>query len=165
MPLLEQVFKKSGIPDITFVEPKEFPKVSVALRTPGRGIVVEGPSGIGKTTCLHRAIEKEGLNAHCLLLSGRKKSDIELIESLPELVPFQIVIVDDFHKLDQHIQNMLADLLKVLADEERQDSKLVLVGINRAGQNLIDYAPDLLNRVEVIRLGKANDEIQRFSLW
>ena len=46
---LEDVFKTSGTPTYTFVRPVEYTKLIVALRTKGRGLVVEGPSGIGKT--------------------------------------------------------------------------------------------------------------------
>jgi hypothetical protein len=46
---LEDVYKLSGIPTHTFVKPVEYSKLLVSLRTPGRGLVVEGPSGIGKT--------------------------------------------------------------------------------------------------------------------
>jgi hypothetical protein len=34
-PYLEEVFKRSGIPTYTFVEPKEYQHLQVALRTPG----------------------------------------------------------------------------------------------------------------------------------
>lgn len=44
-PLIEDVFKLSGIPTYTFVRPLEYEKLLVALRTPGRGLVIEGPSG------------------------------------------------------------------------------------------------------------------------
>jgi hypothetical protein len=47
-PLLEEVFKTSGVPTFTFVEPSEYTKLLVGLRTPGRGVVIEGPSGIGR---------------------------------------------------------------------------------------------------------------------
>ena len=49
---LEDVFKLSGVPEVTFVEPVEFSRLVVALRTKGRGVVIEGPSGIGKTNDL-----------------------------------------------------------------------------------------------------------------
>ena len=60
-PLLEDVFKRSGLPTYTFVEPAEYNHLKVALRTPGRGLVIEGPSGIGKTTAVRRAAADIGL--------------------------------------------------------------------------------------------------------
>ena len=50
MPQVEEVFKTNGVPTHTFVRPKEYLQLQVGLRTPGRGVVIEGPSGIGKTT-------------------------------------------------------------------------------------------------------------------
>ncbi|MUG28056.1 hypothetical protein [Aeromonas salmonicida] len=47
---LEDFFKLSGVPEFTFVEPEEYPRLFIALRSKGRGLIVEGPSGIGKTT-------------------------------------------------------------------------------------------------------------------
>ncbi len=77
---LEDVFCDSGVPQYTFVEPSEYTKTKVALRTPGRGVVVEGPSGIGKTTCIKKILEEINLKATCL--SARKKEDIESIKLL-----------------------------------------------------------------------------------
>ncbi len=50
MALLEEVFRLSGVPTITFVEPVGYSGIKVSIRTKGRCIVLEGPSGIGKTT-------------------------------------------------------------------------------------------------------------------
>ena len=55
---LEDVFKKSGIPTYTFVRPIEYNKILVSLRTRGRGIIIEGPSGIGKTTSVQKVLEE-----------------------------------------------------------------------------------------------------------
>lgn len=81
---LEDVFKTSGTPTYTFVKPLEYTKLIVALRTKGRGLVVEGPSGIGKTTSINKAIEEVGLKNSVTSLSARKKEDIEMIQLLPE---------------------------------------------------------------------------------
>ena len=43
-PKLEDVFKLSGIPTHTFVQPVEYNKLLVALRTAGRGVIIEGPT-------------------------------------------------------------------------------------------------------------------------
>ena len=41
---IEDVYCESGIPIYTFVKPSEYNKLLVALRTKGRGVIVEGPS-------------------------------------------------------------------------------------------------------------------------
>ncbi len=61
-PKLEEVFKKSGIPTYTLVKPTEYSRLLVSLRTPGRGVVVEGPSGIGKTTRVLTALQELGIS-------------------------------------------------------------------------------------------------------
>lgn len=67
---LEDVFKLNGVPDITFVRPVEFPRLLVALRTHGRGVVIEGPSGIGKTSAVTKALEELEIYSDVLTLSA-----------------------------------------------------------------------------------------------
>ncbi|HEX6224355.1 MAG TPA: AAA family ATPase, partial [Chryseolinea sp.] len=158
---LEDVYKKSGIPTYTFVKPIEYNKILVALRTKGRGIVIEGPSGIGKTTSIQKAIEELGFNKSVLKLSARKKDDRELIQALPDLGNIGTVIVDDFHILENDSKSAIADYLKVLADEESENSKLILIGINKAGDSLIKTAADLNNRIDTIRFeNNPNEKIE-----
>jgi hypothetical protein len=68
-----------------------------------------------------------------------------------------VVVIEDFHVLDDRLRGSIADLLKLLADMESQRSKLIVVGINRAGDSLIDHAPDLVNR-DTIRFEVEPDE-------
>lgn len=149
---LEDVYKKSGIPTYTFVKPSEYNNILVALRTKGRGIIIEGPSGIGKTTCIQKAIEELGLNKNVQKLSARKHEDKEFIQMIPQFKGIGTVIIDDFHILTDDFKLNLADYMKVLADEERADDKLILIGINKAGDSLIKMAPDLNNRIDTIKL-------------
>lgn len=149
--LLEEVFKIGGVPTHTFVEPSEYARLKVSLRTPGRGLIVEGPSGIGKSTAVTRALGELGVIGTVQQLSSRNPIDVGYIELLPETADFGVVVVDDFHVLNDQIRGSIADLLKRLADTESQRSKLIIVGINRAGDSLIEHAPDLANRIDTIR--------------
>lgn len=149
-PLLEEVFKTSGVPTFTFVEPSEYTKLLVSLRTPGRGVVIEGPSGIGKTSAVETALKQLGVGDTVTKLSARRPIDVEYIQSLPSLGDVGLVIVDDFHKLPDATRAALADYMKTLADEESRGTKIVIVGINKAGENLISFAHDLVNRIDVI---------------
>lgn len=155
---LEEVFKTSGIPTHTFVRLIEYPALMVALRTPGRGVVIEGPSGIGKTTAVSRALEELGLGDKVTRLSARRRDDLELIHALPSMKSFGTVLIDDFHRLPSTARAEIADLMKLLADEETRDCKVVLIGINKAGESLVKFAPDLNNRLEVISLETNPDE-------
>lgn len=154
---LEQVFKISGVPTFTLVEPLEYSALLVALRTPGRGVVIEGPSGIGKTTAVSRALDQLQMT-EVMRLSARRPDDVELIRQLPNMRPFGTVLVDDFHRLPAQYRNHIADLMKLMADEETTDSKLILVGINKAGESLIKFAHDLNNRIDIIPLETNPDD-------
>lgn len=151
MPMLEEVFKLSGVPTHTFVEPIEYQELVVSLRTPGRGLVLEGPSGIGKTTGVEKALEELGLSPRALKLSARRADDVEMIAELPGMKDIGIVIVDDFHRLDEQVKMSIADYMKTLADRETPDSKVIVVGINKAGDSLVKFASDLNNRIDTIR--------------
>lgn len=158
--LLEDIYCDSGVPTYTFVEPSEYTKTKIALRTPGRGVIVEGPSGIGKTTCIKKILEEIKLKATCL--SARKKEDIEYVKLLLQAPQddWGIVIIDDFHYFTDEIKKAISDLLKVCADEGRINMKLVLIGINRAGESLVNLAADLNDRIETIKFQKnSNDKV------
>ena len=92
-PKLEEVFKLSGIPTYTFVAPTEYARLLVALRTPGRGVVIEGPSGIGKTTAVAKAIEELAEGKGALMLSARRREDREVIAELPNMTSLGLVVI------------------------------------------------------------------------
>jgi hypothetical protein len=148
---LESVFTTSGVPEATFVRPTDFDRLLVSIRTPGRGVVIEGPSGIGKSTAVHKALRQLGLATRVTQLTARAPGDVEYLDALPDLGSFGTVVVDDFHRLDDAVKRRVADLLKVTADTSDEARKLIVIGINEAGRALIDFAPDLANRLDVIK--------------
>lgn len=150
MKKLEEVFKRSGVPTYTFVEPVEYRSLLVSIRTPGRGTIIEGPSGIGKTTCVLQIIEGLEDGDSVTKLSGRNPDDYDFIAALPEMGDLGIVLIDDFHRLPDPTKFMIADFIKLLADTENKNSKVIIVGINKAGQSLISYASDLTGRIDTI---------------
>jgi hypothetical protein len=152
MPKLEEVFRLSGVPTYTFVEPVRYDAIKVSMRTPGRCLVLEGPSGIGKTTVVSKALDELGLSDKVTKLSARRRQDIDYINALPNMDDLGTVIVDDFHRLPDNTKAALSDFMKVLADEGTDKSKLVLIGINKAGTQLIKFANDLGMRLDVFRL-------------
>lgn len=147
---VEQVFKVSGVPTHTFVPPASFSQLKVALRTPGRGVVIEGPSGIGKSTAISRALT-ELETGNVTELSARSPEDVEYLELLPELKNFGTVVIDDFHRLPERLKGKLSDLLKVTSDTADPTRKLVIIGINDAGRSLIESSRDVADRIEVVR--------------
>jgi len=152
MAYLEEVFRLSGVPTVTFVHPERYEEIKVSVRTAGRCLVVEGPSGIGKTTTITRVLTELRIADKVTSLSARRPADVEMIDALPELGDIGTVIVDDFHRLGDATKAKLSDFMKVLADTESQTSKLILIGINKAGHQLVKFAHDLGLRIDVFRL-------------
>ena len=95
MPNLEDVFRVSGVPTHTYVTPDRYGEIKVAVRTPGRCVVLEGPSGIGKTTIISKVLHELEFRDQPTLLSGRKKDDIEIIAELPNMSNFGSVSVSN----------------------------------------------------------------------
>lgn len=158
MALLEEVFKTSGTPTYTFVPPVEYTRLKVYLRSPDRGLIVEGPSGIGKTTSIIKLLEELDLHNDVLLLSARRPKDIELIQQISSIKDIGTIVIDDFHKLSDELKEELADYLKLVADASDFNVKLILIGINSDGESLIKFAADLNNRIDTIRFEKNPDE-------
>lgn len=151
LPLYE-VFKPSGVPTVTFVRRADFDYLALSIAQPGRGVIIEGPSGIGKTTALKQ------LAPHIIVLSARKPQDIETISLLP-ISHSGAVAVDDFHRLPGHLADVLVNHLKYLADYEPEDKKLIILGIPRTGQRLVDLSFDLATRIDVFRLARVDPTV------
>jgi hypothetical protein len=113
---------------------------------------------------VENALGELGLDQNVAKLSARKPVDIEYIEVLPAMSAVGVVVVDDFHKLPGRTRSALADYLKSLADDDSKKTKLIVLGINRAGENLISFAHDLVNRVDIIAFEANPDEKVRSLL-
>ncbi|MGX9726769.1 MAG: hypothetical protein ACTFAK_05460 [Candidatus Electronema sp. VV] len=137
---------------------REYTRLLLNIRTPGRGLVIEGTSGIGKITAVEKALVEVKLSERVTKLSARLPEDIEYIGELPELGNVDTVIVDDFHKLPDTVRQTLADYMKTLADRSATDVKIIAVGINKAGENLVQFAYDLVNRLDIVPFESNSDE-------
>ncbi|GAB4047086.1 hypothetical protein GCM10028810_28640 [Spirosoma litoris] len=155
---IDEVFPLNGVPKITFIEPGNFKKIVASIRHKGRGLVIEGPSGIGKTTAIKKAIERLNLTeADFLYLSARNPTDIDKIMNLPEWHN-NIVILDDFHRLDEYSKSYISNYLKYLADVETSIKKLIVIGIPNTGRKLISFGHDLTTRIDIFEISKVNNE-------
>lgn len=153
---LEDVFQPVGVPSVTFVAPKEYTPFRLALRQRGLCVVLEGPSGIGKTTLLDWAVSQDSARLGPITTySARKIADIEAISRLPIDGHSGIIAIDDFHRLPDDLQDRLVDYLKRLADDPKPAGKLVVIGIPETAASLVSTSYDVANRIRVFRLGPA----------
>lgn len=113
-------------------------RLKVALRTPGRGIILEcGLEGL------------EGSLGDFSYLSAKEEGDVEYIKEIPTTKGCGVVVIDHFNLVDDGTKERFAHYMKRLADREDKESKIILVGRGLA-EELIGYAEDLVLRVEVI---------------
>lgn len=155
---LNDVFVLNGVPEVTYVKPKSYMRLRQALKTRGRGIIIEGPSGTGKTTVLKMALRSLGKSEQVEILSARKPGDVRKISDYLGAGSEDDIYIDDFHRLPQDLKDSIADVQKERADEGSESGKIILVGINEAGQSLLLHSHDLNNRIEVVSVGKESDE-------
>lgn len=155
---IEEVYKTTGIPTVTYVEPDEYTALIVAVRSKGKCVVVEGPSGIGKTTAVDKVLTDLNLLSICKKYSARNPGDLDGICKVSIGVFSGIVIIDDFHRLDSGLQESISNVMKVLADTSDENRKIIVVGINKVGDSLVHFSPDLNNRISTIRFEANPDE-------
>jgi hypothetical protein len=141
------------------VAPVVYSRLVNALAQRTGGVVVEGPSGIGKTVAVTRAVAELGdALGPVTTLSARDASQTSDIRRVAEEKPAGTWIVEDFHHLAPDDRAALADAIKYLADQPEPNCKLVLIGINNAGQSLLQGASDLLTRITIVEFERNPDE-------
>ncbi|HZL16108.1 MAG TPA: TIR domain-containing protein [Polyangia bacterium] len=150
--LVEEVFVTEGLPQFTFVKPPNYNEILLDIRHPGKPVIVEGQSGTGKTTCVRKILDQLG-GAAPEYLTARSATDVHRIE---EVAAFGLVgrfVIDDFHRLANETQEKLADRAKFAAEAGTGVStKLVLIGINEVGSELIQLVPDIAKRTGIHRI-------------
>jgi hypothetical protein len=148
---LEDVFVTEGVPEFTFVKPPNYNRILLDVRSPGKPIVLEGQSGTGKTTCIKRILNDMADQFPTVYLAAREPVDVSSIEHIARDRPIGRFVIDDFHRLSANLQEILADIAKVAAESSDRNActKLILVGINNVGSNLIQLVPDIAKRVGI----------------
>src|SRR5262249_11150049 len=103
---LADIFAYAGPSKVIFVETEQSRELVQRLRLPTvpDGLVVEGPSGIGKTTAVLRALDELQAQKRCKYVSALDENDLwELDRQVRDNVPQAgYLVVDDFHRLDGH---------------------------------------------------------------
>ncbi len=159
--LLEEVFVTNGVPSVTLVTPSGLNELRVDLRTPGKSVIVEGPSGVGKTTAVKTAMARNKSAETGSWFQCRIPRDVQRLVSAIQDEGSGVFILDDFHCLDPMLQQLVADEMKALADAQDRSRKFVVLGINSAGRALVRLAPDIVGRVGVFPMRTDDDALLR----
>lgn len=157
---VEEVFRTEGVPAFTFVKPPNFNELLVDIRNPGKPVIIEGQSGTGKTTTVRRIIDENLPGSGFEYLSARKAKDIKKILSIADGEEKGRYVVDDFHRLENETQEKIANIVKVSAEdyEEGAHPKIVIIGINKVGSELIHLVHDIAKRCGIHRIKPASLE-------
>jgi len=157
-PSINDIFRLDGPPTVTFIEPPEFPRLKLQLRTMGTGLIVEGPSKVGKSTAIRKAMEALAIAPDDQIWwHGQRPPAFDVFRSQLDVLLRATrdtwLFIDDFHHLeDERYRRELASMMKVLADLPIRHAKVTLIGINPLGNSLVQVMPDLAGRFRVLRL-------------
>lgn len=160
---LADIFSTTGVPTLSYVEAAQHVDLVARFDFMGEGLVVEGPSGIGKTTAVQRALEGHFSETLESLQKQRRVTWLEAKSPVDQnrigrIIKRKIgalkghIVIDDFHRLDPVLQKAVADLIKSIADASKRDVKVTLIGINPVGESLVRGFPDLAGRFHVVSL-------------
>jgi len=168
---VSDVFNESGIPVLTFVQPGEFDDMVGSLVTEGKHITLSGPSGSGKTTLAKKALEEAQFGiGNTLWVSGRDHTGAttvaELFSTVLACSPSEaevvdlltaagIVILDDFHHLQEVLRNEIGYKLKRWNE---LGIRFFIIGISSSNKRILDIDPELGIRNDVYEVKRQTDE-------
>ncbi|MGV6473626.1 AAA family ATPase [Azotobacter vinelandii] len=165
---LEDVFKTVGLPPYTYVKPKHFGEVRADVSQAGKHILIEGPSGIGKTCVVFKVFEElnwdEG--SDFIYVGCRDQNAEQIIDGFLQKAAVgdtpnpRVLVIDDFHLLATHKRAEIGSTLKRLSDrafEQSKPAKVILIGIPTTGVSLLSDAYDLGPRLGSYALNRASD--------
>jgi replication-associated recombination protein RarA len=157
---IEEIYKTEGVPEFTFIKPPNYNEILVDIRTSGKPVIIEGQSGTGKTTIARKIIEQAFADNDFVYLSARKPEDIPRIVDISEGKAVGQFVIDDFHRLDDSTQEKIANIVKLSAEYPNPDiyPKIVIIGINKVGSELIFLVHDIAKRCGIHRVLPANAE-------
>jgi hypothetical protein len=170
---LADVFKTVGLPPYTYVKPPYYGEVRADISQPGRHLLIEGPSGIGKTCVTFKVFEELGWKndsrysyISCRDVDGHKRIEAFFEAAAKGQIPKPaLIVVDDFHLLTASRRAEIGSLLKRMSDrafEHSDPPKAILIGIPTTGVSLLSDAYDLGPRLATYVISRASDaEIDR----
>jgi hypothetical protein len=170
---LADVFKTVGLPPYTYVKPAYYGEVRSDISQPGKHLLIEGPSGIGKTCVAFKVFEelKWAKDSHFSYVSCRDADGPDRVDDFfrtvgkGEIPTPSLIVIDDFHLLTVDKRAEIGSSLKRMSDrafEQVAPPKAILIGIPTTGVSLLSEAYDLGPRLGTYVLSRAPDfEIDR----
>lgn len=164
---VSEVFKTVGLPAYTYVRPRHYGEIRSDIETQGKHILIEGPSGIGKSCVVFAVFQDLGWTdgveykyVSCRdTLSGSDLLDY-IESSILGKAPYPILVADDFHMIGEDLRREIGSRLKRLSDKtfsSAQVGKVVLIGIPAAGTSILSNSHDLGPRLGSYRFKTATD--------
>lgn len=131
------------------------------LKKKGKPVVIEGQAGTGKTTTILKILEDIEDDVKFIYLSARKRDDVVTIVKLINNPQAGNYVIDDFHRLVDNFKASLSNIAKIAADEgvESKFPKLVIIGINQTGYELLNLAPDIAKRCGIFKIKPGTEEV------
>lgn len=157
-PSINEIFRLDGPPRQTFVEPAGYSELKLELRTMGTGLILEGPSKVGKSTATKKAMAALGVPPRDQIwMHGQDLPPLDdfkrTLDAVRGATANTWLFIDDFHYVEgDDYRRALAVCMKLLADQDTRFGKVTLIGINPLGESLIASMPDLAGRFRVPRL-------------
>jgi hypothetical protein len=170
---LKDVFKTVGLPPYTYVKPAYYGEVRADISQPGKHLLIEGPSGIGKTCVAFKVFEELGwaMGDKFTYVSCRDDDAVDRVGGFfdcaarGEAPSPPIMVIDDFHLLQANMRSEIGSLLKRMSDrafEHTAPPKAIMLGIPTSGVSLLSEALDLGPRLGTYVLSRVSDgEIDR----
>lgn len=165
---LDQVFTTVGLPRYTYIKPRYYGEIRADISQPGKHLLIEGPSGIGKTCVVFKVFEDLGWaeGKEFVYISCRDHGAHEIIGAFfREAITGRrtgalVCVIDDFHLLPSATRADIGSMLKRMSDRTFQEStpaKAVLIGIPTTGVSLLSESRDLGPRLGTYVLNRAPD--------
>lgn len=168
---VSDVYNESDLPILTFVEPNEYADMLGSLVTEGKHVTLSGPSGSGKTTLARKALEETGLlPGGVQWISGRDHNSADSVkelfekmlmkngqeeELLDELKSGGMVVIDDFHHLQEKLRIEIGYKLKRWNE---LGARFFIIGIASSNKNMLDVDSELGIRNDVYEIKRQSDD-------
>lgn len=129
----------------------------------GRGLVVEGPSKIGKSTAVSKILQdlqgKGKTLAEKTFLDMNVPEDLEKLRDMLKIRKLSgHIVIDDAQRLKDGDFAELAGFMRILADRADRTTKITLIGLRTLSRRLLASRPDLSGRYDCIVLERQPDE-------